>query len=108
MSEQNELEDYFNKNFTNMGSKISFVSEETFRKEKNVLLKILLPWRDFEKERPPEKVDLIVYDGLSFVDAKFHGKYFVCDEGISFDAKYWMYRKELEATLPKEDNDSSN
>lgn len=71
---------------------------EQFKKE---MLKLLLPWRNFEKEKPEEGGrHIITYEVEKGCDFNFMEFINLDNDFNSF--KYWMYKEDLLATLPKE------
>ena len=76
-----------------------------FQEFKSSMLQLLLPWRDFDKERPKFYGDwIIIYNPKpeDEMNGFFYGKYIPNKDDYT-NAKYWLYKEELEDTLPKED-----
>lgn len=65
------------------------------------MLKLLLPWRDFDKEKPEEGGrHIITYEVEKGCDFNFMEFNNLDNDFNNF--KYWMYKEDLLATLPKE------
>ena len=70
---------------------IEGVDKEQFKKE---MLKLSLPWRDFDKEKPIDDSQIIVVKLWTVRDYQYY-------DNLNYSGK-WIYKSELFDTLPKE------
>ena len=100
MNEEERIEKVVTELFTQdpLSGNINLKECENTEEFKSSMLKILLPWRDFEKEKPKNDSLIILKTNVGdFLEIKW------CAYHRNTQHRLWIYKSELLTTLPKEE-----